>query len=331
MRLKNYTAPTMSDAMAMVRGDMGDAAIIVSTQVDADDGLCWVTAALEDDAEIAEETPPPHDAAPMDPAERHDFLAQVLTAHGLPQHLTERMLRDCDIADETADAAMALAAAIDMGIGFKPIDFEVRNRPLMLVGPPGAGKTITAAKLAAHARFAGKQVFIATTDTKRAGGVEQLQAFTDILEMDLVTAPDVDGLSAHLDAIAAADATIIDSAGANPFDDEQMQSLRALAGAAGAELVLVLAAGADAMESADTARAFAEIGAARMVVSRLDMTRRLGGILAAALAGRIAIANVSINPQVADGLSRINPVSLAQLIVPDTDDTGEPIQKKAAQ
>ena len=61
------------------------------------------------------------------------------------------------------------------------------------------------------------------------------------------------------------------------------------------------------------------------------MTRRLGGILAAALAGRIAIANVSINPQVADGLSRINPVSLAQLIVPDTDDTGEPIQKKAAQ
>ena len=107
MRLKNYTAPTMSDAMAMVRGDMGDAAIIVSTQVDADDGLCWVTAALEDDAEIAEETPPPHDAAPMDPAERHDFLAQVLTAHGLPQHLTERMLRDCDIADETADAAMA--------------------------------------------------------------------------------------------------------------------------------------------------------------------------------------------------------------------------------
>lgn len=330
MRLRNYTAPTMSEAMALVREDMGDDAIIVSTEMDEADGLCWVTAAIEDDVEVPTDIEEQPAAPQMDPATRRDFLAQVLTAHGLPSHLTEKVLRDCDLVDETTDPAMALAAAIDMGASFRPIDFDDQRRPLMLVGPPGAGKTITAAKLAAHARFAGKQVFIATTDTKRAGGVEQLQAFTNILEMDLVTAPDVDALTAYKDAIEAADVAIIDTAGANPFDDDDMQSLRALAGAAGAEIVLVLAAGADAMESADTARAFSEIGAERMVISRLDMTRRLGGILAAALAGRVAVANVSINPQVADGLNRINPVSLAQLIVPD-DDPEEPIQKKAAQ
>ncbi|MBO6521443.1 MAG: AAA family ATPase [Rhodospirillales bacterium] len=305
-------------------------AIIVSTEMDETDGLCWVTAAIEDDIDIPVEVEEQADTAPMDAATRRDFLSQVLTAHGLPAHLTEKVLRDCDLVDEASDPAMTLAAAIDMGAAFKPIDFDVQQRPLMLVGPPGAGKTITAAKLAAHARFAGKQVFIATTDTKRAGGIEQLQAFTKILEMDLVTAPDVDALAACKETIQAADAAIIDTAGVNPFDDDDMQSLRALAGAAGAEIILVLAAGADAMESADTARAFSEIGAERMVISRLDMTRRLGGILAAALAGRIAVANVSINPQVADGLSRINPVSLAQLIVPD-DDPEEPIQKKAAQ
>ncbi|MCK5777639.1 MAG: hypothetical protein KAH11_02540 [Rhodospirillales bacterium] len=328
MRLRNFTAPTMSDAMAQVRAEMGDDAIIVSTEVDGEDGTCWVTAALEDDIVLPDEVYETLQKQPMDPLAKREFLAQVLTAHGLPQHLTEQVLRDCDLVDET-DPTMTLAAAIDMGARFGPIDFETQTRPLMLVGAPGAGKTITAAKLAAHARFAGKRVFIATSDSKRAGGVEQLKAFTDILEMDLVIAPDVDTLSEQNDAISAADAAIIDTAGVNPFDDEDMQALRTLAAAAKAELVLVLAAGADAMESADTARAFAAIGAERMVISRLDMTRRLGGILAAALAGRVAIANVSINPQVADGLSRINPVSLAQLLVPGDED--EPIQKKAAQ
>lgn len=328
MRLRNFTAPTMSEAMALVRAEMGDDAIIVSTDVDGDDGVCWVTAALEDDIVLPDEAYDTSETQPMDPLARREFLAQVLTAHGLPQHLTEQVLRDCDLVDET-DPALTLAAAIDMGARFRPIDFDTQSRPLMLVGPPGAGKTITAAKLAAHARFAGKRVFIATSDSKRAGGIEQLKAFTDILEMTLVTAPDVDTLAGQVDAISAADAAIIDTAGVNPFDDEDMQALRTLAAAADAELILVLAAGADAMESADTARAFAAIGAERMVISRLDMTRRLGGILAAALAGRVAIANVSINPQVADGLSRINPVSLAQLLVPSGDD--EPIQKKAAQ
>ncbi|WNJ99142.1 hypothetical protein L2D14_14875 [Thalassospiraceae bacterium LMO-JJ14] len=333
MRLRNYTAPTMPEAMALVRADMGDDAIIVSTEVGVGDQACCITAAIEDELEIpgdsAVRITESTDSVQMDPEPRRQYLRQVLTAHGLPAHLCEQMLRDCDLVEDT-DPALALAAAIDMGARFQPIDFDTQDRPLMLAGMPGAGKTITAAKLAAHARFAGKSVFIATADTKRAGGVEQLQAFTRILELDLTTAPDAEALAGHMEAIRAADAQIIDTAGINPFDEDEMQSLRALAAAVDAELVLVLAAGADAMESADTARAFAAIGATRMVISRLDMTRRLGGILAAALAGRVAIANVSINPQVADGLSRINPVSLAQLIIPD-DEPREPIQKKAAQ
>lgn len=319
----------MPEAMALVRQDMGSDAIIVSTEVGAGDQGCCVTAAIEDNFEIPGDVGEIADTDPMPPETRRQYLRQVLSAHGVPAYLAEQIMRDCDLIENT-DPAIALAAAIDMGASFQPIDFEAQSRPLMLAGMPGAGKTITAAKLAAHARFAGKNVFIASTDGKRAGGLEQLQAFTRILELQLISATDAEALAGHIDDIRACDAAIIDTAGINPFDDDEMQSVRALAAAIDAEIVLVLAAGADAMESADTARAFAAIGAKRMVISRLDMTRRLGGILAAALGGGIAIANVSINPQVADGLSRINPVSLAHLMIPD-DDPGEPIQKKAAQ
>ena len=75
-----------------------------------------------------------------------------------------------------------------------------------------------------------------------------------------------------MDAIRAADAQIIDTAGINPFDEDEMQSLRALATAVDAELILVLAAGADAMESVDTARAFAASHAIR-VIEGLELAR----------------------------------------------------------
>ena len=133
MRLRTYTAPTMPEAMALVRRDMGDDAIIVSTAVDADDHLCWVSAAieerdpLEDDADFAEEVPA------MDPQARRQFLRQVLHAHGLPEHILEQLLRDTDLVD-VDDPALALAAALDLGIAFKPIDIETQRRPLLLAG-----------------------------------------------------------------------------------------------------------------------------------------------------------------------------------------------------
>jgi flagellar biosynthesis protein FlhF len=116
---------------------------------------------------------------------------------------------------------------------------------------------------------------------------------------------------------------LIDSQGVNPFDDQEMDHLKSLASVAGAENVLVLAAGGDALEGAEIAREFSLIGATRLVVTRLDMTRRLGSILAAADAGKLSLSDISINPDVADSINPINPISLARLIMmyPDNQKT----------
>ena len=70
------------------------------------------------------------------------------------------------------------------------------------------------------------------------------------------------------------------------------------------------------MESADIAASFATIGTTRMLITRIDMTRRLGSVLAAADAGGLKFCDVSITSHIADGLSPINSISLARLIVP---------------
>lgn len=94
--------------------------------------------------------------------------------------------------------------------------------------------------------------------------------------------------------------------------DSDMTALKGLIRAAGADPLLVLPAGGDALEAADMAQAFACRRRAQMVV-----TRRLGGMLAAAKTSRLGFSGVSITPRVSKGLSPISAVSLARLIMPD--------------
>ena len=81
------------------------------------------------------------------------------------------------------------------------------------------------------------------------------------------------------------------------------------------EPVLVAAASGDVEDFSDVAKIFAFLGVKRMITTRVDAARRLGGLLVASDAANIALAQISITPYVAEGLSKINPLSLARLLI----------------
>ena len=64
------------------------------------------------------------------------------------------------------------------------------------------------------------------------------------------------------------------------------------------------------------ARAFASIGAQSILGTRIDMARRLGGLLSAAHHGGLSFCNISTTSRVADGLDALSPQSLAGLLMP---------------
>jgi flagellar biosynthesis protein FlhF len=205
---------------------------------------------------------------------------------------------------------------MDASFAFAPLPQAGPVRPAMLVGPPGTGKTIAVAKLATRLTRAGKTPTVITTDTRRAGGIDQLAAFTNILGLKLITSDDPDDLASAARA-AGDNPVIIDSAGSNPFDVLEMETLAEQVRAAGAEPILVVSAGTDPMEAADIAHSFTALGAGRLLATRLDLSRRLGSVVAAAEATGLAFSEVSISPHVGDGLIALNPLSLARLILPD--------------
>jgi flagellar biosynthesis protein FlhF len=317
MRLKTFNARTMTEAMKMVRDHLGEDAIIVSTQRGEGGKGVRLTAALDGADPEFDGTPEPAlTASPLKRRDTIEYLSEALSRHGVPPTLAERMLRSATTLN-IDDPILALAGALDDVYSFQPINDAKPQRPIVLIGPPGQGKTLTAAKIAARAALSRRPICLITTDTERAGGYEQLQVFARVLKAE-VTRVDT---SQHLKEVLAGNRkdilTVVDTAGRNPFSPEDMAIVRPFVQAAQGDVCLVLAAGADPLETAEIARAFAEAGATRLILTRLDLARRLGSLLVGAEAGRLKLADASLTSAVVEGLNPLNPVALARLLLPD--------------
>jgi flagellar biosynthesis protein FlhF len=213
------------------------------------------------------------------------------------------------------DAVSTLAAAFARHLRFEPLGLP-SGRAVALVGPPGRGKTAVVARLAAAARLAGRPVAVRSTDTGRAGGIEQLRALLAPLRLAPEAIPP--GREVASAAAAGGDGAtavvVVDTAGVNPFRAGEVAGLAGWLGAAGAEPVLVLPAGLDAHDSVEIVGAFAAIGVRRCVVTRLDAARRLGAVVAVGATG-VALAEASVSPLIGKPLLPLSPAGLARLLL----------------
>lgn len=310
MRLKSFTAKSLPEAMGRVREAFGPDAVILSTQPSDDGKGVRVTAALEDS--------PLENLvfdAPEGPVVSIDEIGEALAYHRIPPGLFDRLI-GASAALPVEDEILTLGGALANEFDFAAVPEGPTPQPLMLIGPPGAGKTATAAKLCARVRLAGGQASLITMDTVKSGGVAQVTAFAEALGARLESAPDVDALAALAEAWTKDRFVVIDTIGANPFDGRDMGRLARAAQAAGADPIVVLPAGGDAADCAEAAVAFAAVGAARLIVTKIDTARRFGGFLSAAQAGGLALMAASASPNIADGLLPFDPVSLACLLLP---------------
>jgi len=93
----------------------------------------------------------------------------------------------------------------------------------------------------------------------------------------------------------------------------------------------VLAAGGDAAEAGEQARIFADLGAARLIMTRVDAARRLGALLSASMDSGLAIAQVSLSPYLSEPLSALNAGTLARILFAHAKSAGEALESPAAE
>jgi len=322
----------MKDALQMIRETLGENAIIVATREENGGKSVRVTAAIDQDTEATMPRSARASAMDRDYADSGwqyaddedeatvvEDITDVMLRHAVPEDVLDLVVSSVNVMG-LSDSRNALFAALQNLFEFKPLPTKTYGSPFILVGPPGSGKTLAAAKMAARCALNGLSAAVITTDTIRAGGVEQLEAFTRLMRIDLRKASNPKELKDILQSIRGVDQIIIDTAGVNPFDPESVKLLARLMGVVEMDSLLVLPAGLDADEAGEIARVFATIGARSIIPTRVDVARRLGALLSAAHHGGLSFAELSNTPKVADGLAPLSAKRLTQLLMPRAED-----------
>lgn len=321
----------MTDAMQMVRDSLGEDAVIVATREENGGKSVRVTAAIEDtplsalsrrDRSLAFELPRDDgdDWLQYDREQARDDdlmgeLIDTLLRHGVPEDVMDQILSCASLMD-IDDPFVAFVGCLETLFAFAPLPVKPYKKVLMFVGPPGSGKTLTVAKHVTRCVMQGLSVGVVTTDVVRAGGIEQLEAFTRLLKIRLHRAKTPAELAEAINAAGKVDQIVIDTPGINPFAMDDMKTVAKLIMAGDIEPVLTLPAAMDANESGEVARIFSAIGVRRFLPTRTDVARRLGGVLAAAQQGGIAFSDISNTPKVTDGLGPLSPRTLALCFFP---------------
>lgn len=323
MRLKSFTADSLPEAMELVRKHLGDDAVILDTYSDPDSGSVRVAAAVDTDPAISAI------AGGDSGLDVFNTLSQVLDFHRVPIDLTDRLLSAAAVTG-TQQPEAALAGGLESEFFFASLPQAATERPLLLVGPPGAGKTATAAKLAAQVRVRGGAATLITLDLGKAGSLAQISSFAEALGANLREAHDTDTLDKAVKGCPSGHFIVIDTIGTGPFDPHAMQELQDWIAVTDAEGILVHQASGDPLEAAETAIAYAEIGAHYMIATKLDTTRRLGSMLNAVHNAEMTLLGVGTASTIGGGLRGTGPEALAKMLLAcqaQIEETAEPSEE----
>ena len=143
---------------------------------------------------------------------------------------------------------------------------------LALVGPTGAGKTTTIAKLANHpAVFRGLAVGLLSLDTYRIGAVEQSRIYAELSGLPLEVVYEEAEIRDALRRLRDRDVVLVDTPGRSPRRRQDVAALQAQLGClAPLETHLTLPAGLQAAHARELLAAHRGLGVTHLIATKLD-------------------------------------------------------------
>ncbi|WP_203323830.1 flagellar biosynthesis protein FlhF, partial [Pseudoxanthomonas beigongshangi] len=193
-----------------------------------------------------------------------------------------------------------------------PVDPLEQGGVIALVGPTGAGKTTTIAKLAAAYadRHNPRDVALVTTDTVRVGGREQLHSYGRQLGIAVHEADSDVRLAQTLERLRDYKLVLIDTAGMGQRDRNLVGQLNWLRAAGQVHTLLVLPANSHFGDLDEVVRRFSGAQPHGVVLTKVDETGRLGSALSVIVDHQLPMAWITDGQRVPEDLHRASAPNL---------------------
>jgi flagellar biosynthesis protein FlhF len=250
------------------------------------------------------------------------FAGMTWNDKRLRDPLQARVLEDLCAIDIAPDVAMALAKHAPQQTGLENlshIPMALLCRHLLMVndttcvtggvtavvGPTGAGKTTTIAKLAARwcMEHGTQDMALVSTDCYRIGAREQLNTYARTLGVPAYAANNGKELKQVMERLKSKKLVLIDTAGMGPRDARLTEQLAALKqGAPGARVLLALPAQGEGNALDDIVCSFIRIKPVGCIITKVDEAASLGAVLSATLRHKLKIAYVCNGQRVPEDL-----------------------------
>lgn len=312
MLIKRFEAPSLKEALAKVKTECGEHALLIETRHTRNGCLVVAARPPEEAAREVARSAPGHrwtkGFAPLARrARRFGISKKVLTA------IEDALIPTSVKLDRPGDPALP-------GVAMKVLEALIRTRTMDLpawrvttfVGPTGVGKTTTLAKLAARAhRDDGDSVAIISLDTYRVAAVEQLRAFADMLEVPFEVAFTPLDLRRALERHAGADRIFIDTTGRSPFDLDSVTMMAGTVQVSRGKSVLCLPAGLRRQDAMAVLHGYRRLSPASMILTKWDETEAPGETLSLLIELGLSLAYVTMGQEVPQDIAPADTATLA--------------------
>lgn len=240
----------------------------------------------------------------------------ALAAFGCDDALSQRIAQRLDPTLQTEAILSPLREALATELPVADGELLERGGIVALLGPTGAGKTTTIAKLAARyaARHGARDVALVSTDNERAGAREQLHVLGRRLGVTVCDADGPEALTHALEQLADYPLVLIDTAGHGLRDRALLRQILWVRAASNVRSLLVLPANAHPADLGELLRRYRPAAPEAVILTKLDESIRPGAALSVLVQHNLPMAYTTSGQRVPEDLALADARELASAL-----------------